>query len=279
MLFALALALDIATAPTAPCSPAVVDPSLQIAVADRRARDVAGAKATIEAASRCPVRDGPTYGAHVLRAELAAEEQDWATVRAMLAGVPLHPETSIGARAAFLDLRVYQSLGNAKAFTALRTIVLTLNDAALIAAGGHKRETFAVPGGTVAAYDAAIDQGAFHRVYEFVATPTDPAAYPVTIQLTDDRSAIAIAKSLAKPDARAVDHVWFVDLYTCDRHMTLTPPGNRTGDQPSYDEIRARVVATFADPSLLAAAPPPEKSECRSGIWILPGFGAPRKPD
>ena len=44
-------------------------------------KDLAGAKAAIAPAAACPVADGTTYAAHVLRADGAVREGDWATVR------------------------------------------------------------------------------------------------------------------------------------------------------------------------------------------------------
>ena len=280
MLLALALLLDLAAAPASPCAPATVQPALDAAFSASQAKDLAGAKAAIASAATCPVKDGPTYGAHILRATIAAAEQDWSTAHAMLGGLNLHPESGpLGARAAFLQLRVDQAVGDQKRFAADRATILATNEARLLAFGGHKRESFAVPGGTVAAYDAPVDQGSFHRVYEFVATPTDPEAYPVTIQLTDDRGALSLQSAIAKNGSKPIAHVWFLDLYTCDRQATLPPPRQPTGDQPGYDEIKARVVATFADPKLLAAAPPPDKSACPTAMWILPGFSQQRKAD
>jgi hypothetical protein len=279
MLLPIILALDIAAAPPAPCSPAAVEPALNAAATANQNRDFKGAERAIAAASACPVRDGPTYGAHVLRAELAVGDGDWTTARTMLSGLGVHPESTLGARAAFLQLRVDQAAGDATSFTAERDAALAANEARLLAAGGHKLEGFTVPGGTVAAYDAFINQGSFHRVYEFVATPNDPAAYPATIQLTDDQAAASLDAFLNKKgDKSAPAHVWFIDLYTCNRHTTLTPPKIITGAQPDYEEVKARVTATFADSALLAVAPPPEKTACMAGMWILPGFGQQRKP-
>jgi hypothetical protein len=279
MLLAFMLALDISATPPTPCSRAAVEPALNAALAASKAKDVAAAKNAIAPAVACPVTDGPTYAAHVLRASLAVGEQDWLTARTMLSGLGLHPESGLGAEAAFLQLRVDQAVGDAKGFTAHRAAMLAADETNLLSAGGRKRESFAVPGGTVTAYEASIDQGAFHRVYEFVATPNDPAAYPATIQLTDDREATGLQALLAKPgDKAAPAHAWFIDLYTCNHHSTLAPPKDPFGAVPGYDELKARVVATFADPALLAATPPPEKTSCMAGKWILPGFGQQRRP-
>ena len=280
MLFALLLGFGISAASPSACSPATVDTAIKATLTAQKANDRAAAKVAITPAAACPVKDGATYAAHVLRASIAVGEEDWVTGRAMLSGLKLHPEIGLGAEAAFLQLRIDQGLGDANAFTTDRAAMLAANDAGLREAGGRKRESFIVTGGMVAAYEASIHQGAFLRVYEFVATPDDPAAYPVTIQLTDDQQAASLQSLFAKSgDKAGPAHSWFIDLYTCNQHVTLAPPKAALGAQPEYDEIKARVVETFADPKLLTAGAPPEKVSCMAGRWILPGFGQTRKPD
>ena len=216
--------------------------------------------------------DGTTYAAHVLRADVAVREGDWPTARAMLAGVAVHPEAQISALAGFIRLRADQGLGDAAAFTRDRADLLAADDARL-GAIGRKVETFRVGAVQVAAYEAAVDQGAFHRTLEFIVTPDDPAAYPASILLTDDRNAINIQQELGKPGAAKPEHAWFIDLYTCPRHATLAPPAQPFGPSPSYADVRARVTATLADASLSRASPPPERLSCPTAAWLLPGLG------
>ena len=274
MLFAIALAAATAIAPSASCSGVDLRPGLKAAAAALSRKDLEAAQAAIAPAAACPVADGVTYAAHVLRADIAVREGDWTTARTMLAGVAVHPEAGLSARAGFIRLRADQGLGDAAAFAADRAALLSADDARLSAIG-RRVETFRIGFAQVAAYEAALDQGAFHRTLEFIVTPDDPAAYPSSILLTDDRGAIGIEQATAKPGAPKPEHAWFIDLYTCARQATLSPPAQPFGPAPAYADVRARVSATLSDASLTRAALPPDRLSCPTAMWILPGLGHP----
>ena len=270
----LVLALDVPSTADA-CAAAALQPAVAQAAAAVGRKDLAAAKTLIAAAAACPVRDGATYAGHVLRADIAVREGDWVGALSVLPADPPHAETSLGARAAFLRLRADQGLQDAGAFKRDRNDMLTADDAGL-ASAGRRVETFRTAVASVAAYAAPIDQGAFHRVLEFIVTPDDPAAYPVSIQLTDDVQADKIQAELSK-GAVAPPRIWFLDLYTCSAHATLPPtPAPADGSQPSYAETKARVLAALADDSAVTVKAGPDRLSCPSAHWIMPGFGAHR---
>lgn len=271
MLSALLLLLDLATAPPAPCAPATVATKVVAAAPLLGKRDLAGATAALGEAGNCPATSYSAFAAHVIRGEIAIAGGDWSGARAALDGVGLHPEVSLSARAGFIRLRADQGLGDAAAFIRDRAALVAANDAKL-AAAGRRLETFRAGSASVTAYEAAVDQGAFHRTVEFIAVPDDAAAYSVAILLTDDRNAVTVSGELAKPGEPKREHVWFFDLYSCALHSTLSPPiVNDT--PPATADLKARVIALFADAKLTAAAPPPDKAICFSNIWLLPGLG------
>lgn len=273
MLVALVPAADLAiSTASGQCAASTLQPSLQQAATALAHKDLATAKAAISPAAACPAVDGVTYAAHVLRADLATREGDWATARQMLNGVGLHAESSLSAHAGFLRLRADQGLGDAAAFAADRTALLAANTARLTALG-RKVETFRVGAAQVTAFEAPVDQGGFHRTLEFIVTPDDANAYPVSILLTDDRTALSLQQALSKSAAPTASHAWFIDLYTCNQHSTLPPPAQPFGLPPAYGEVKARVVSTLADATLVAAAPPPEGASCGTAAWLLPGLG------
>lgn len=255
------------------CAPSVVQPAVQAAAEALKRKDVAAAKAAIAPAAACPVRDGPSYAAHVLGADVASRAGDWATVRNLLDGVRILPEAGIGAHTEFLRLTADQGLGDAAAFARDRTAMLAANDRGL-AAAGRRVETFQAGGAQVSAYEATVDQGSFHRVLEFVIAPDAPFAYPASILLTDDQGAIGLFPLPKSQGSGEAAHAWFLDLYTCSSHSTLPPPAAPSGAQAGYAEVKARVIATLsASPPIAAPATPPAGG-CWSAGWILPGFGA-----
>ena len=264
-----AMILALAAAPAANCAPAEVAAAINAALAARKGRDGDAAAAAIAPAAACPVTSGQAYSAHVLAAELAADRADWPAVRRLLAGIDMHPEMTLGARVRFLLMRADQGLGDAAAFTADRALTVVANDAKLSAAG-RKLETFRVPAGEVSAYRAEFDQGGFHRVYQFIAVPDDPAAYPASVMLTDDQSTAAMMKQMGLGGGAA--HAWFLDLYRCSNHATLAPPAAPDGKEPDYALVKARVVAALSAPDAFAATPP-QRGLCASANWLAPGFG------
>jgi hypothetical protein len=270
MLTGLLLLLDLATAAPGPCAPAAIAARVQAAAPLLGKRDLAGAGVALGSAGSCPATSYPAFVAHVLRGEIAIGAGDWAGARAALADVALHAEVALSARAGFVRLRADQGLNDAAAFARDRTMLVTANDAMLTAAG-RRIETFRAGTASITAYEATVDQGPFRRTVEFVVVPDDLAAYPVSILLTDDRTAVAMSAQMATPGEAKREHVWFLDLYTCGQHSTLLPP--IATDMPAaYDSLKARVVATLATVSL-AAAPPPDHTACWSSAWLLPGLG------
>lgn len=273
-MLALLIALDLATAPASPCSGAAIAAALQTAIARADAKDAAAAKAAIAPVATCPATTVGAFSAHVLRADLAVREGDWAAATAALDGIGHHPELRVARLAGFLRLRADQGTGDAAAFARDRAALVAANDAAL-AAAGRRVETFRAGAATVTGYEAAIDQGAFHRTVEFIAVPDDPAAYPASVLLTDDRTAVQVAGELAKPGEPKREHVWFFDLYTCGAHSTLSPPV--AGDAPpSFADLKTRVVALGTSGAFTPAGPPPDKAVCWSSQWLLPGLGSGR---
>lgn len=267
----IALALSVALAqPTGDCSPDLLRPALGAALTAMRAKDEPAAAAALAKGAACPVTDGFSYAAHVLRADLAVHQGDWRTASALMAGVGVHPENGLSGRAGMIRLRADQGLGDADAFTTDRDALIAANDRRLSAKGG-KVESFRVAGGRVDAYRAPVDQGAFHRVLEFVAVPDNKAAYPVSVLLTDD---VLAAQLMAKKAVGApAPHAWFLDLYTCAARSTLPPVASpAAATAPAYAEVRQRVTALFADGKLLAAEAPPAGS-CETGLWLLPALG------
>ncbi len=274
----LLLLLDLTAATPRQCAVATVSQAVEAAVGHLKQHDAAAAKADLAPVAACPTTSYPAFAAHVFRAGLAVDEQDWPTAQAALAGVGIHPEVPLSGRAAFLRLRADQGVQDAAAFTRDREAVVAANDARL-AAAGKRLETFRAGTATVTAYDAPVTQGAFSRVFEFVAVPDDPAAYPASIQLTDDRAAAAMNAQMAKPDQPKPVHVWFLDLYTCNQHSTLMLPAGTvaTGPAPAYDAVKAQVVAVLAT-TRLVAEPPPAKGACFASAWLLPGIGGTLAP-
>jgi hypothetical protein len=253
------------------CAPDRLRPSLEVASKAFQAKDLNAARTALEPVAACPIKDGITYVGHVLRAEVAVRQADWNTARAMLAGAGIHPENGFAGRAGFFRLRADQGLGDARAFTADRDALIAANDQRLAANGGRV-ERFAVPGGHVDAYRTGVDQGSFHRVYEFIATPDDPAAYPVSVQLTDDHTVDENWAVLNKTQP-AQAHPWYLDLYACGGHATLKPVATTAGaDRPDYASVKAAVQDALADGKLLKASPPPP-ADCGGALWVLPGIG------
>ena len=168
---------------------------IEAALAARKGHDPVSAAAAIAPAAACPVRSAQAYGARVLAAGIAGNRADWPAVRQLLAGIAMHPEMTRGARLRFLLLRADQGLAEAETFAADRALTMIANDARLFAAG-NKLEAFRLPGAEVTAFHTLVNQGGFHRMYEFVALPEDEAAYPVTVMLTDDQSTGAVMKQL-----------------------------------------------------------------------------------
>jgi len=270
------LALLLASAAPDACAPDALRPSLEFAEKALAAKDLDAARRALAPAAACPVRDGITFVAHVLRADVAVRQGDWPTARAMLAGVGVHPENGVSGRAGFLRLRADQGLGDSAAFTADRDALIAADDRKLAANGG-KVESFVVPGGRVDAYRTALDQGGFHRVYEFIVTPDDPAAYPVSIQLTDDQVAAQLIAGQGK-GSKESGHAWFLDLYYCQGHSTLPPvAAPNAATPPDYATVKAVVQTTLADRELLKAAPPPS-ANCGGALWILPALGGTVMP-
>lgn len=271
MLLALALSalIDLQAAPATACGDDTVRAALRAAQGHLQA-DPAAAEADVSAAATCPERSAPTYAAHVLKAELAVHRGDWTAAARALSGVGLHPEAPISARAGFLRLRADQGLGDAAAFTRDRAALLAADDAALTRLG-RRVERFHVGASTVTAYEARVVQGQFVRVFEFIAAPDDPAAYPASVVLTDDRG----GAERAAPGQPVPAHVWFFDDYTCDGKGSGSPK-DMFGPQPSYADTRAVVATAFAAP--LPVKPPPEKDACWTAQWILPGLGAHPAP-
>ncbi|UAK22944.1 hypothetical protein [Sphingomonas nostoxanthinifaciens] len=239
-----------------PCAPADIQAALRTAIPAMGANDPAKARIALAPIENCPVDGNASYIAHVMRADIAAREQDWVTARAMLANVAVHPEHGLSALAGAIRLRADQGLGDAPAFAADRAALLAAQDGEL-ARAGRKVESFRTGAARVDAYQAEFDQGGFHRMVEFVVTPDDTSAYPVAIMLTDDRTALQLGTALAKPGQPAPAHVWFVDLYTCGGHSTLGPVKQPLGaDAPDYAEVKAKAVAALADGRAIAATPP-----------------------
>ena len=265
-------------APAAPaCDKASLDAAVKTAATALEHKDLAGARATMNPFLLCPVDSGQAYIAHVLAADIAAREGNWQPVRALLATAGIHSEVTLGARVQLLRMRADQGLGDPAAFATDRGLTLVANDARLTGLG-QKVETFRVPAGEVTAYRAAFDQGSFHRVLAFVATPDDKAAYPVTVMLTDDPNAAAMLKAagLARPGAGAADaHAWFIDLYQCSSHSNITPPAMDRQHEPDYAAVKARVVEALSAKDAFAAGPP-ERGFCASANWLMPGFGVRR---
>jgi hypothetical protein len=263
--------LTVAAAPNAACTPAALEPAVKAAAAAMQTKDWTGAKAALGAGPDCPVRDGATYVVHAMRASIASHEGDWAGVRAALAALALPPELGLSARVGLLRLAADQALKDPNAFAHDREALLAADDARL-AAVGRRVERFHAGGATVTAYETSVQQGAFHRVMEFVITPDDPAAYPASIQLTDDAGAMKVAQALNHgPDQPT--HDWFLDLYTCTAHATLPRPGKAFGDQPDYTAVKAQVMASLSAPIAFTPAAAPEGG-CFTAPWLLPGFGA-----
>ncbi|QYE35521.1 hypothetical protein KZX46_05975 [Polymorphobacter sp. PAMC 29334] len=233
-----------------------------------------GAKTALDGAVQCPVANYPAYLAHILRADLAVREGDWATAAASLVKVEIHPEAKLSARAGFLRLRADLGLNDKVAFARDRAALVQANENEL-AQAGRRIETFHAGSAAVSSFEAAIDQGQFHRTVEFIIVPDDPVAYPASMQLTDDRQAVQVSAGLAKPGAAKPAHVWFVDLYTCLRHSTLAPP--IIGDAaPTYPELKAQLIARLADGTVTSAVPSATNAICASTPWILPGLGRVR---
>lgn len=283
MLFAVAMLLAASDVPAADapaaCAPAAVEAALRSVGAAMERKDEAAARAAIAPAAACPVTNGQTYAAHIFAADLAARRDDWGAVRALLTDTGVHAETLLGIRAQFLKMRADQGLGDAAGFLGDRGLTVAANDARLTAAG-EKVETFRAGTASVTAYRTPLDQGSFHRVLEFIAVPDDQAAYPVSVMLTDDRSAAIMMAQMkggaAGGAAKGADaHAWFVDLYTCTRHSALAPVGAPNGAEPGYAAVKARVVEALGAPGALAA-PPPEHGACSGASWLMPGFGLRR---
>ena len=267
MLLALALAtlIDLSSPPTAACGDEMVRTALIAAQAHLKT-DPAAAEAEVTPFAACPDRSAPTYAAHVLKAELATHRGDWAAAGRAMTNVGLHPEAPISARAGFLRLRADQALGDAAGFARDRAALLAADDAVLSRLG-RRVERFHVGTTTVTAYEARVVQGPFVRVFEFIATPDDPAAYPASVVLTDDRS----AAEFKAPGRPAHEHAWFFDDYTCDGKGSGSPK-DMFGPQPDYAEMRDVASKAFAAP--LPVKAPPDKDACWTGQWILPGLGA-----
>ena len=269
------LIVSVAAAVAAPpaCTAAAMRPAVAAAAKALAAKQLTAANTAVAPVLACPVVDGVSYTGHVLGAEIAVARQDWAAGRAALAGVGVHPESPLSARAGFLRLRADEGLGDAAAFTADRAALLAANDARL-AAAGRRIETFRAGATQVQAYEAAVTQGTFHRIMEFIATPDDPAAYPIAILLGQDDAADQVAKELdaAKPGA-AKPAMWFLDLYTCGTHATLaTPP---VGDAPPpYTDMKAKAVAALEERAQQARSVAGPNAACFGGRWLLPGLGA-----
>jgi hypothetical protein len=273
MIAALAFALDLAITPVSPvCSNSAAQPLVQQAAKALDHKDFVAAKTAIDPVAACPANSAVTYAAHVLRAEIAVREEDWATARAMLTGVSIHPEASLSARAGLIRLRADQGLNDAPAFAADRAALIDANEKSLLVAG-HKIESFRVGAANVTAFDASFDQGSFRRVMEFIVVPDDQAAYPASILLTDDQGAIRLQKALVKSGETAPEHAWFVDLYTCPAQSTLPMAGKMFGPQPSYSEVKAKVVVALADGTVAGIKTPPPRSICGTAPWLLPGLG------
>ena len=274
MFAGLLLLLDLGTAsPAAVCLPSAIVTQVQAAQKLMASKDTAGATATIDAAARCPATSYPAFVAHVVRADLAVAQGDWTAARVALDGLEVHSEAKLSARAGFLRLRTDEGLGDVAAFARDRAALIAANDAALQALG-RRLETFRAGAATVTVYEAMVDQGPFRRTAEFIIVPDDPAAYPASILITDDRQAAVIGKQLAKPGEAKPEHAWFLDLYTCGQHATLRPPIMKDAATPDTVATKAQIVTLLATP--LTGTTSAERAVCFASGWILPGLGAAR---
>ena len=273
MLMGLLFLLDLSAAtPIGFCDPATISSHVQSASALVAKKDLAGAKRAIDPVASCPTTSYPAFVARVVRGQVAVGEGDWAAARAALDGVDVHPEVPLSAMAGFLRLRADQGLNDTAAFARDRAALLMANDSFLRHLGDRLIEIFRVGNAEVTAYAAPVDQGPFRRVTEFIVVPDDRAAYPASITLTDDRQTLTIAREMAaKNNGPQPNHVWFVDLYTCNKHATLQQV---SGDvPPDYAALKARVLAAVVDPAIIAVSAGPDRAMCFSAKWILPGLG------
>ena len=281
MAFAAILAAVSLQAAVEGCSPIDAQVAVNLALEARKARDPAGAQARLAPViAGCGPETDAGYLTRTLAADTAAGAGDWKAVRPLLASMGDRPGP-LSARVAFLRLAADKALGDAAAFAADRAALLAANDAGL-AARGRRVESFAAGPYTVAAYEAPVTQGAFKRLLEFVAAPSDPAAYPVTVMLTDDTGVDKVAAELAaKPGASApAGRVYFVDLYTCGLHTTLSQRTVPPGAPPPYAEVKAAVAQALAAPPNPARAEPAgaamASGPCSGAQWLAPGLGLAR---
>ena len=272
-MFSVALALALAALdPSSPCAPSNLQSSIQQAASAVVRKDLAAAKSAIAGSLDCPADSAPAYSAHILAADIAAQQGDWRAARAALPKVDILPQSSLSPKAGFIRLRADQGLADVAAFARDRAALIAENDARL-EAGGRRLEVFRVTGAQVTSYQASVDQGDFHRVLEFIVAPDDRAAYPASILLTDDRSGVRISKDLAEAGAGAAAHVWFIDLYTCPQQRTLQDRAQEVGSQPTYQAVKARVIAALEDSKATIIEVPSTSQGCSTAKWILPGLG------
>lgn len=172
----------------------------------------------------------------------------------------------------WIELAARSQLEDKAGFAAARDRMLDLQAARLTnPAGPFKavlRERFETEAAVVDVYDLNLDQKGFRRRMLFVARPKDGGMF-VTGALTLDLTVEAM--NLAKGE-----DAWFLDLYPCHGHSTLTILRVKEGKLPDYAAVKDVFAKSFgADAFKDRIGFPKATPMCSFETFMVPGLYPP----
>ena len=206
-----------------------------------------------------------------VHAEARLQNGDAAGALDELTALNLPDSDGIKPVALWIELAARARLGDGAAFTAARDRLLDLAAARLTdPAGpfkGRLRERFETEAAVVDVYDLDLVQGAFRRRMLFVARPKDGGMF-VSGAVTLDMAVEAMGLEQGKTS-------WFLDLYPCDMHATLTIMPAKKGALPDYAKVKAVFAGAFGPDGFKARIGDPARPFCAFEAFMAPGFYPP----
>lgn len=174
--------------------------------------------------------------------------------------------------ALWVELAARSQLEDKAGFTAARDRMLDLQAARLTDPSGPfkavLRERFETEAAVIDVFDLNLDQEGFRRRMLFVARPKDGGMF-VTGALTLDLTVEAM--NLAKGEDS-----WFLDLYPCHGHSTLTILRTKEGSLPDYAAVKDAFAKSFgADAFKDRIGFPKATPMCSFESFMAPGLYPP----